>query len=206
MKRVFGSGVLMVSLALIGCGEETDTDIETVQSAYTEASCMLADADHTDVGGIDPAWTSPRTYDNPNCNKAVIVDIPSYSSWYWGAPAGGPPPQYDGRTQVDWNDTLATTQSACTQLWLGATLYRWSAGNQEWSERIRRDAFGQWVQDPWTGAMVCRGPSLAFHSTFAPELIVGRAYRLAITGRTQNSSAAPTRSVRVQSFQPEVIR
>jgi hypothetical protein len=205
MKRVFG-GMLMFSLALIGCGEEPDTGLETEVSAFSEPNCMQANADHTDTGGVDPAWASPRTYDNPRCNKSVIVDIPSYSSTYWGAPAGGPPPDADGRTQVDWNDTTATTQSACQQLWLGSILYRWSATNQVWEQRIRRDAFGQWVQSPFTGAFFCQGPSLAFHSTFAPELIVGRAYRLAITARTQNASAAPTRSVRVQSFRPEVIR
>src|SRR6185295_7604245 len=106
-------GVLMLSLALIGCGEETDTVMGTVQ-AYTESSCMLADYDHRDVGGIDPAWSSPTTYDNPKCNKAVIVDIPSYSDTYWGDG------DLDGRTQADWNDTVPTTQSACVKLWLGA--------------------------------------------------------------------------------------
>ena len=114
--------------------------------------------------------------------------------------------QVDGRTQVDWADTVPTTQSACTQLWLGAYLYRWSAGNQEWSSRLYREAYGQWVQNPFNGVFECHGPSLAFHSTFAPELIVGRAYRLQITARTQNATSAPTRKVTVQSFRREVIR
>jgi hypothetical protein len=209
MKRLFGCGTLMLSLALIGCGEETDADadIETVTGAFSEGCGLTANADFTDAGGIDPAWTSPTTYSNPGCYKAVIVDIPSYSSTYWGPASGGAPADMDGRTQVDWADTLPTTQSACSQLWLGAYLYRWSATNQVWQFRTLREVNGgQWVVNPFTGLFECRGPSLSFHSTFTPDLIVGRAYRLQISARPQPTSSAPTRKVRVQSFRPTVIQ
>jgi hypothetical protein len=199
MKRIVTGGVLMYSLALIGCGEEPDGVEQSVQ-AYTESSCMLANYDHHDVGGIDPAWVSPRTYDNPKCHKAVIVDMASYSDLYWG---NG---DIDGQTLVEWNDTEPTTESACKKLWLGATLYLWSQGNQSYSERIRREAYGRWEGGIAGGSPFCRGPSLAFHSTTSPDLIVGRKYRLGITARTENSSAAPTRSVRVESRRPVWIK
>lgn len=206
MKRVIGVAGVMVSLALIGCGEETDADVETAVGAISEPNCMLATADFTQTGGIDPAWPSPRAYDNPRCNKAVVVDIPSYSATYSGPASGGAPADMDGQTKVEWADTLPTTQSACTSAWLTAYLYRWSSTNQEWSQRVVLEAYGQWVMDPWTRLMVCRGPSVSFHTVFTSDLTVGRAYRIAASARTAASSSASTRKLRVQSLRPTVIQ
>lgn len=200
MKRSVTGGMLMYSLALLGCGEEPDAVAQIVQ-AYTESSCMLANYDHHDVGGIDPPWSSPRTYDNPKCHKAVIVDMASYSDDYWGI---GGAPEHDGQTGIEWRDTVPSTESACKKLWLGATLYLWSQGNQAYSEQVRREANGQWL--PGVGGFHCNGPRVTFHSTTSPDLIIGRKYRIAITARTENSSAAPTRAVSVWSNTPQWVK
>jgi hypothetical protein len=199
MKKRLAGGGLMFSLLMIGCGEapDVDGDVATIAGAISEPSCKEADADHTDAGGVVPAYISPTTYDNPDCNKAVIVDIPSYSSLYWGSG------DIDGQTAIWWNGSVPGTQSACENLWLAAYLYRWSSTNQVWNEPLVREDRGHWI--PLAGGFFCSPPFVAFHSTQSPDLIVGRAYRLAITARTQATSAAPTRSVRVESLRPHTV-
>lgn len=206
MKKNTLLGMVLVSSSLslvgFGCGEAPETDVESVQGAWSEPNCTVATADASFTGGVVPQYASPTTYSNPKCGKAVVVDLFRYSSTYWGAPTGGAAPELDGRTQINWNSSAPTTQSACSAMWMGAILYRALPGTAwtEW-DRIEKQG-GSWVFDPLARKFICLTPALTFHSTFVPDFSVGLNYRMAVTARTENSSSAATRSVRINSFAP----
>ena len=200
MKNTVVGGTLTLSLALVGCGEVPDTDVEGVQGAWSEASCATATPVRIYQGGAVPAYTSATTYTNSSCGKSIVLQINNYSSTYFGA---GSPPELDGRTQINWADAAPTSQGACLGMWMGAIIYQWTGTSWAFWGRDEKQG-GSWVFEPLTRRFICLTPNIAFHSTFPPDpkLRVGGHFKFAVTARTANTSEAPTRAVRITSKMP----
>ncbi|WP_437906567.1 hypothetical protein WME95_01225 [Sorangium sp. So ce327] len=201
-KIVRGMGVVVfgiVGLALAGCvGEELPEDMmdgealvedvmETAEAIGPE--CAAALPTQTFSGGIDAM--SPQTYNTEHCYKAVVYDVTNYSASFTGpgSPSGG--------TRVWWGEnSTAATQAECEKLWVRADLFVLVAG--QWVYLDRKEANGEWVHliDLFDEAS-CWGPGLVF-----TDLDPGKTYRVAATARTNNTSSAPTRRVRVRSDKP----
>jgi hypothetical protein len=199
-KIVRGTGVVVfgiVGLAHAGCvGEELPEDMmdgdalvedvmETAQAIGPE--CAAALPTQTFSGGIDAV--SPQTYNTEHCYKAVVYDVTNYSASFTG------PGSLSGGTRVSWGDnSTAATQAECEKRWVRADLFVSVAG--QWVYLDRKEANGKWFQ-LFDEDASCWDPGLVF-----TDLIPGKTYRVAATARTNNTSSAPTRKVRVKSEKP----
>lgn len=154
-----------------GASEEGDLHVAGVADAEQgigEATCATAPPNVNASGDFN--WTSPRTYDNARCRKAVIVDDRTLVR--------------QPIKVVQWADTKPTTPAACQQAYVTSTFYvRQGAGFVQAGQP--RSDNGEWVD----GA--CSVPIVTWHDKFELN------YRIVASARTSFAEAAPTRSVRI---------
>ncbi len=129
-------------------------------------------------------YQSPRTYSTPGCYKGVIVDVNNLNMQ---APAG-----QHAALMVQHNDTPPTTQATCAKIWLAAYAYARFGGVWEKVELIV--ARGLW-QPPSN----CHGPLIQLDDGIFTPGRDDNSYRVVASARTDGTSAAPTRALRVFS-------
>ena len=101
------------------------------------------------------------------------------------------PPLLHAAFRVNYNDTLPTTQAACQKLWNSAYTYAHFDGIWEKVELIT--ARGIWLSNK------CTGPNIQLDDgIFNPDRD-DDSYRIVASARTDGTTGAPTRSVRVSS-------
>lgn len=154
---------------------EAAEDVGSIDQAFSTAECASLGASITVSGGF---WNeSPRSYNK--CFKGFIADLTDYAGNNY----------YNAGTTVEWNDTLPTTQAACEATWMAAIIYETTpSGNVGLDIRNSNGVWSQWFGN---GAFYCAGPSVRFDDLLQP----GGNYRVAVTARTAQTSAAATRSV-----------
>lgn len=177
---------LLVALCA-GCsaemgGEFEQGDVAEIEQALGEGACGTAAAAATFNGTVD--HQSPRTYSTPGCYKGFIVDVNNLNMQ---APAGR-----HAALMVQYNDTPPTNQAACEKIWVAAYAYARFGGVWEKVELIV--ARGQW--QPSSG---CAGPLIQLDDGIFTPGRDDNSYRVVASARTDGTSAAPTRALRVFS-------
>ncbi len=155
---------------------ESDGEFGRVAQPFSVDSCAQATGDSTQSGGY--RLTTPRVYNT--CYKGYVADVDDYLG----------PGYYNVGTIVRWDDTSATTKSACEEQFLKAYLYERTSSETRLIEAPV--AYGTWAA---AANPRCSGPAVVFSSKMA----AGKSYRIAVTARPQDSSSAPTRAVTIRS-------
>ncbi|WP_437810813.1 hypothetical protein [Sorangium sp. So ce1078] len=199
----------VVAIALAGCAvDATDDDAlvddvvegDVVEENVAEAEqamgieCGSAATTASFFGGIN--YTSPQSYSTTSCYKGVVLDVQNYSSSYAQNPSGS---VFPGRTTVEWADSLPTLAdpdrlSRCESAYVAADLFE--KVGQSWVYKTSKESLGSWT--PFFDGGFCAGPGVSFSS----EMQAGKTYRISATARTQKSSSAATRKLRVESRLP----
>jgi hypothetical protein len=129
-------------------------------------------------------YQSPRTYSAPGCYKAVVVDVNDLNLQA--------PPGTHAALMVLHNDTPPTTQAACNNLWAGAYTYAHFDGVWEKVELIS-------ARGIWQANGTCWGPFLQLDNGMYDPGRDDNSYRVVATARTDQTTGAPTRRIRVFS-------
>jgi hypothetical protein len=181
----------MSGLLLAGClgeelaeGEDQTEDIGVTAEAIG-ISCAEASPTATFIGSID--YTSPQTYDNLSCFKAVVLDVKNYSN--------------NTSTTVKWGGGGLSTKASCESAWMRADLFE--KINGKWEYRSTKEKYGYWfdgTEDPTIPIVGCTFAMGISYISFSSEMIMGHEYRIAATARPYYGSSAPTRVVHVESW------
>jgi hypothetical protein len=191
-----GIATALASVGLAGCGPQgvgENGASGSTEQAWSSASCGAVVAAASRTGQIDPALTSPQTYNQ--CTKSYVVDLNNLSADYAGNGAGGGPP---ATIYASWGDTLPTTQAACEDLEGGAIFYK-KVGSSWVDQTGQLYSTGTWIPAGFFAAH-CEPPGASFSG-----LVAGTSYRIAGTMR-QQSGTNPTRKVSFLTTKPVVIR
>jgi hypothetical protein len=128
---------------------------------------------------------SPHTYSQVGCYKAQVIQSPSGT-----AGASSIPPSHDPTTvRLRWADTMPTTQSACTNAWLGGYRFRSIVGGYETADF--QTATGTWSNGQ------CTLPAINFLNVNDTGTLGSR---YAVTARAAPTTAAATRSFRLTTL------
>jgi hypothetical protein len=162
---------------LLGCGGGEPADpIGTAAQAFGETACAAVGAqDLTAEAGTHAAVNGG--YNNPHCYKSYLIDIDNYVDPGWPDQEAS----YVNGVLVQWNDTVPTTGSACTNLFLATDTYVWSGG--AWKQIRSAETAGFW------DGVYCAPPWISL-----TQLVDGTDYRFVVTARTADSSGAPTKA------------
>jgi hypothetical protein len=185
---IMGVVLTASTLALCGCTVEAGAPSTPEEAVGNTAEaigpeCAAATATQTFVSEIH--YTSPKTYDTQDCYKAVVVDLSNYASTM---------PHGDiADTTVTWADTVPGTKTVCNSTWVRADLFQ--KINGMWIYKGTKESQGWWSTGGFSFPVGCQTPGV----DFATEMTQHNTYRIAATARTDNTSNAPTRKLRINT-------
>lgn len=202
-----GAAVAAVVCGLIGCSASTETTerdelTNSVGEAYGEAYCASATPDAQFNGGVwqrSPAtgyiygYTSPATYSNPHCYKAVVVNVTNWASPYQDLIVSA------GDIATDSVSDKAT----CESRWLSVIMYPSSGAS------ISRDAYGVWVPNginAFSGHCTLPSVTMGGRGTRPGDfdaLVAGTTYQVTATYRASTASSAKTMALTMFSPAPK---
>jgi len=167
-----------------GCsgGVDPSSEAESVSAsdeALSPTSCAGVAADQTFSGKIDPAFVSPRTYNN--CTKGYVVDLNNILSTYTGAGSGG---CSNALMAVAYADTTLT-EVDCPNYEVRAIFYH-KVGSS-WVVMSDQDTFGTYFGGHCVLNVAQEGK------------IAGDSYRIAGTARDPNGN---TRKISFETDKP----
>lgn len=166
----------MAALPAMGCGAATEGDgegeVTSQDQALGEASCATATPDSTRTGYIDinNKVISGIHYSNPNCYLAWITDISNFSL-------------QNSITTVTIHDPPSGAAD-CNSRVIYSQLYV-KQGASWVAQGPKLSSVGQWVNGG--GLAFCNYPAINYQS--GSDLVLGKSYRIAASGRFVNSSS-----------------
>jgi hypothetical protein len=172
--------VLSISACALASGdsdEALDEDLGLSEAELGESSCASAAPDFRTLGHAEASYTSPTTYDHPNCDRAQIVQVDNHRRGY--------------TSRVSWHGLRPATQSSCESAVLEVDVYegtiRFPGPTLTWTKIRESRARGVW------SGTACRVPQVTALEESGTGIMGYR--RFAISARPSASSTT-TRAFR----------
>ncbi len=174
----------LIGLGLAGCSVDTASVEEIAElEENLDATCVTAPISAQGVGFLD--YTSPRTYNPPECYKGQVVEIANLSPYYVGL--GN---IQSGGIYVTWADSDPGTKAACEASKVRALLFEKQGSS--WVTLADQTVSGKYHAAGGGWSAYCNPPALSFTS----QLKAGKTYRVGFTGRDPSNA---TRKVNVRT-------
>lgn len=170
----------------------SDDDFAQLEQAFHVNDCGTGTADTTFVGDIALWYITPRTYSNPACYKGFIAEFEDTEIDYNDLGGAG--------IHFEYDDTRPTNREACEKLILRVIAYKTRRSSTEWysSNAIQKSDNGSWSNN------YCTLPKVSFWDDQL-NLYAGLDFRFALTARTENTSGASTRKVKISTSEGDII-
>jgi hypothetical protein len=163
-----------------------DTSLLRSALGITECSGTGVPNDVVTLASINV--TSPRTYDNPRCDKAYVAELDTISVQF--TKTGG---IRNAGITVTYADSDLTTWQACINTWLDLVVYRWTGSTWATVWAGASSGGGRWI--PLGSGGYCNADSLFVDGP--RYLNYHQSYRIAATA--QKTFSGPTRKVRIET-------
>lgn len=183
VSRVFPWAVV----CLVGCSDAASSVPDKVGVSQLELSAACASAAPVATFRSSISFTSPRTYNPPDCFKGQVVDILSFGAGGFGATGGsaGALSSPEPGVTVEWADSTPADESSCANAWVAAYRFQWDG--RAYVTADVQSTVGQWFRDQ------CLVPKV-----YLSNIPRGTAQRFAVSARAKPTTTASTRSVRIR--------